>query len=291
MHRLQIKGGGGLRKPSSPDTEPNFYKMPYLPEEDGATSPAQTLASKVPLIVMDPSPPTDNVTSVELVSPERPIFPNVTRSNIWATDLKPPTPQTDVSGPLKRSVYDRMPHVVEPVTSSAQCCPVAVASALERTPIFPNGAAPTVRGAPYLQASLTEETRSRVRLLKRRPVVYEPSRALIEPVTPQRCSEERTAVGQTGSLSVIVCPSHSYSDCLIIDTAAGGDKSQREKYEEQHPWFSSLDEDHFDCQEPAFEELLDSLVKMPDPSTIPSVSTSLVGEVSAARDKFLLTDI
>jgi hypothetical protein len=78
---------------------------------------------------------------------------------------------------------------------------------------------------------------------------------------------------------------------LTLDTgAAGVAKTQREE-REQGPWWSSLDEDHFDCQEPAFEELLDSLVKMPDPSTIPSVSTSLVGEVSAVRDNILFTDL
>jgi hypothetical protein len=58
--RLKLKGTG-VRKPASPETEPNFYTMPWLPELDATTTTAHGTSRHTknnggsPIICMDPS--------------------------------------------------------------------------------------------------------------------------------------------------------------------------------------------------------------------------------------------
>ena len=58
MQRTKVKGTGA-RKPSQPDTEPDFYAMPFVHDKE-SKKPAPVVASPtatMPVAVMSPSPP------------------------------------------------------------------------------------------------------------------------------------------------------------------------------------------------------------------------------------------
>jgi hypothetical protein len=220
IHRLKIKGTG-VRRPSSPQTEPNFYNMPFLPHFNKVDSDP----SKTEMIIMDP----------------------VSQQHLGRGMADPPaktTPVEDIPFPS---------------------CSIDV-----------NTRCPTNQHEEmFTEARVTEEPLAENWFLS-----FEP-RPLIEPISVVHVSSPPDHL-----LAKINTLKHRGAGTLERFGSTAGLLSlplqmlQNQREPEIQPFWASCAEDSSSISD--FEDVLDSLFKMPELSTGPSFSNSTISANNAS---------